>query len=137
MVTHRARHQFAAARLARLATVTPRGDPHVVPVVFVLLDDTVWSAVDRKPKSTPRLQRLENVAAHPRASLLVDYYAEDWSALWWVRADGAATVEAVDTEEAGTALEGLTAKYPQYRAEPPPGPMVRVEVDRWAEWSAH
>jgi PPOX class probable F420-dependent enzyme len=123
--------------VARLATVAATGDPHLVPIVFVLLGDTVWSAVDHKPKTTPRLQRLDNIVAHPRVSLLVDHYDDDWSELWWVRADGTATVEAPDTPAAVTALEGLAAKYPQYRADQPAGPMIRIEVDRWAQWSPH
>jgi PPOX class probable F420-dependent enzyme len=134
VITHAARHRFAAARVARLATVTPAGDPHLVPIVFVLLGDVVWSAVDRKPKSTSRLRRLENVTAHPRVSLLVDHYEDNWSTLWWVRADGVATIETLDA--AREALTALAGKYPQYRAEPPPGPVIRVDVDTWAEWAA-
>ena len=50
----------------------------------------LYSAVDHKPKRSRALQRLENIAANPAVSLLVDDYAEDWSKLWWVRADGTA-----------------------------------------------
>jgi len=131
-----ARERFAAARVARLATVRPDGAPHLVPVTFALLGGVVWTAVDEKPKSTRALQRLTNIATHPTVSLLVDQYDEDWSALWWVRADGIARVVDVDSSnEVRTALAALVAKYPQY-ANPPPGPLVRIEVARWRKWAA-
>lgn len=131
-----ARERLADARVAHLATISPAGDPHVVPVVFVLVADTVWTAVDSKPKTTRDLKRLANIAAHPRASLLVDHYDEDWHRLWWVRADGAATVCAVDTPDGSVAIAALIAKYLQYQANPPAGPLIRLEVDTWRSWSA-
>jgi PPOX class probable F420-dependent enzyme len=69
-------------------------------------------------------------------SLLVDQYDEDWSRLWWVRADGVATIVPVESEDGRRALALLTAKYPQYAAEPPPGPLIRVDVAGWRSWSA-
>ncbi|WP_155370189.1 TIGR03668 family PPOX class F420-dependent oxidoreductase [Catellatospora vulcania] len=131
-----ARQRFASARVARLATVGPSGAPHLVPVVFALAGDTVYSAVDRKPKRTLALRRLANVAADPRVCLLADHYADDWSALWWVRADGTARILAADESEATTALSLLAERYPQYVAQPPPGPVLAVDVTRWTEWSA-
>jgi PPOX class probable F420-dependent enzyme len=128
-----ARARFAAAPLARLATVRPDGSPHVVPVVFAVEDDTVWLAVDEKPKRHRRLQRLANVRAEPRVSLLVDHEDEEWDRLWWVRADGRARIaeEGRDLDRA-TAL--LLARYPQERDRPPRGPAIVVAVDRWAWW---
>lgn len=131
-----ARERFASARVARLATVGPSGAPHLVPVVFALAGETVYSAVDRKPKRTLALRRLANVAADPRVCLLADHYAEDWSALWWVRADGTARVLTAGEPEATTALALLAGRYPQYIAQPPPGPVLAVDVSRWSEWSA-
>ncbi len=126
--------RFGAARVARLATTDADGSPHLVPVVFALVGETVWTAVDAKPKTTTALRRLDNVRAHPVVSLLVDHYADDWATLWWVRADGVATVLDVDEGRAG--LDALTAKYPQYQDNPPPGPVLRVDVTRWVSWSA-
>src|SRR3990172_11041365 len=101
-----ARARFGAARVARLATVRPDGAPHVAPVVFALDGDAVWLVVDEKPKRHRRLQRLVNVGAEPRVSLLVDSYDEDWSRLWWGRADGRARVvgEGPELESAGGLL---------------------------------
>ena len=92
MTAEDARRRFAAARRAHLATADERGRPHLVPMVFVLREDTIFSAVDAKPKRTRALRRLANIAANPHAAALVDHYAEDWDSLWWVRADGSARV---------------------------------------------
>lgn len=128
-----ARARFAAARVARLGTVTPDGAPHLVPVTFALDGDVVWWAVDAKPKRHRSLRRLDNIAAEPRVSLLVDHYEEDWDLLWWVRADGTASV--AGGLEAARGLEALAARYPAYRAAVPEGPVVRVAVHRWRWWS--
>jgi PPOX class probable F420-dependent enzyme len=131
-----ARRRVLDARVARLATVRPDGVPHVVPVTFALLDDDrVVTAVDAKPKTTQRLQRLTNVEADPRVSLLVDRYDEDWQQLWWVRLDGTARVVR-DEPERGAMVEPLVAKYEQYADAPPSGPAVVVDIDVVRTWSA-
>jgi PPOX class probable F420-dependent enzyme len=131
----RCRARLSAARIGRLATVRPDGRPHVVACCFAVRGDRLWTAVDAKPKTTTRLQRLDNVRAHPWASLLVDHYEEDWDELWWVRADGPAKVLA-GGEEHVAALAALVAKYEQYAGAPPRGPVVAVAVQRWVGWSA-
>ena len=124
--------RFASAPVARLATVGPDGAPHLVPIVFALVGDVIHSAVDAKPKRHSRLRRLANIAHEPRVSVLVDHYDDDWTALWWVRADGVAAV--LDASPEG--LAALTRKYPQYVVTPPPGPFLSIEVRRWSAWSA-
>jgi PPOX class probable F420-dependent enzyme len=97
--------------------------------------DTAYSAVDHKPKSTQRLRRLANLRANPNAALLVDHYADDWSTLWWVRADGEASI--VDHSDAHDAVAALTSRYPQYGTLPGPlEPMIAVRVTRWSGWTA-
>jgi PPOX class probable F420-dependent enzyme len=127
------RERLAAARVARLGTVTVDGAPHLVPCCFALAGDTAYSAVDGKPKSTMALRRLANVRANPHASLLVDHYAEDWSALWWVRVDGTGRVIEGGPER-DRALALLGAKYEQYRRQPPPGPVVALDITTWRAW---
>ena len=122
--------RFATARVARLATVTPGGAPHLVPIVFALVGDVIHTAVDGKPKRTRRLRRLANIAANPRVSVLADHYEDDWSRLWWVRADGVARI----LESSAVGLAALTERYPQYRATPPPGPFLEITVERWSAW---
>ncbi|MGH8977656.1 MAG: TIGR03668 family PPOX class F420-dependent oxidoreductase [Acidimicrobiia bacterium] len=126
------RSRLAAARVARLATVRAGGQPHLVPCCFVLLDETVYSAVDAKPKSTFALQRLANIRAHPAVTLLVDHYAEDWSALWWVRVDGRATT--IEGRDRDVAVAALQDKYEQYRRYPPPGAVIAIAIESWRGW---
>ena len=92
--------------------------------------------MDAKPKTTRSLRRLANIESNPRVSMLVDHYEDDWSQLWWVRADGEATVVAVESEDGPLALAALAAKYPQYAAQAPGGPLIRIAVDDWTSWSA-
>jgi PPOX class probable F420-dependent enzyme len=132
-----ARRRFAAARVARLATVGADGRPHLVPVVFALDGDALFTAVDDvKPKATQRLRRLRNIAANPAVALLADHYEDDWSALWWVRADGTARLVDPADSEAKRARALLAERYAQYRAAPPPGPVIAVAVERWTGWAA-
>ena len=126
------RRRVGDARVARLATVRPDGRPHVVTCCFTLEGDTVYTAVDGKPKSTLALQRVANLAAHPEASLLIDHYDDDWSALWWVRVDG--TARTVTGADRGSALDRLAAKYRQYREMPPPGSVIAVDLAGWTAW---
>ncbi|MGH2660608.1 MAG: TIGR03668 family PPOX class F420-dependent oxidoreductase [Actinomycetota bacterium] len=126
--------RFAAARVARLATVRAGGAPHLVPVVFAVQGSTVLLVVDEKPKRTKELQRLANVRAEPRVSLLADHYEDAWGSLWWVRADGRARI-VEDGPERDRAVAILQAKYPQYAASPPTGPAVVVDIGSWRWWS--
>ena len=128
------RDRIASAPVGRLATVRPDGTPHVVPVTFALSGDVLVTAVDSKPKRTTQLQRLSNVREHPVASLVVDHYDDDWSQLWWVRVDGHA--EVVEVTAATEDVDALVAKYAQYHAVRPAGPVLRLRVERWTSWSA-
>jgi PPOX class probable F420-dependent enzyme len=128
-----ARERFASARVARLASADAAGRPHLVPVVFALQGDRVYSVVDAKPKRTTSLRRLENVRQNPAVALLADHYEEDWSALWWVRAEGSARILEPGDPEARAAVELLRERYPQQRAA---GPVLAVDVERWSGWSA-
>jgi PPOX class probable F420-dependent enzyme len=127
--------RLTTARVARLATIDPDGRPHLVPIVFAIEGDTLYSAVDRKPKRSTRLRRIENARARPDVTILVDHYEDDWGRLWWVRLRGRARV-LDDGVEHDRALELLTQKYPQYRAEPPVGPVLAVDVTETREWTA-
>ncbi len=106
-----------------------------MPVTFALAGDVVYTAVDAKPKQTTRLQRLRNIRASPRVALLADHYDADWMRLWWVRADGLAVIHERTADLPGLAAL-LAERYPQYREEPPAGPVIRVTVHRWTGWAA-
>ncbi len=137
------RRRFAAARVARLASVDVAGGAHIVPVTFALLPsggrgadagrDLIVFAIDHKPKTTTRLRRLDNLAAEPRVSFLVDHYDDvDWQQLWWVRADARARLPEPERDDA---LAALAAKYPQYQEVPLTGMVVGAVVMRWLGWS--
>ena len=127
------RTRVEQARVARLATVRADGRPHVVPCCFVLSGEVLYSAVDAKPKSTRALRRLDNIRANPPVVMLVDHYADDWAALWWVRIDGSARVIDSGTEF-DHAIRLLTGKYEQYRHTAPPGPVVAIDITGWRAW---
>jgi PPOX class probable F420-dependent enzyme len=153
LTSQEAVRRLGAARVLRLATVGPGGAPHLVPATFA------WSAgpgagriaiaVDHKPKRQQNLRRLSNIAARPEVCVLADEYSDDWTRLWWVRADGAARVlapgpgagtvpggdETSDVREHVRALDLLAAKYPQYAARRQDGPVIVVDVERVTGWA--
>ncbi|RKS06558.1 PPOX class probable F420-dependent enzyme [Nocardiopsis sp. Huas11] len=130
----RAREAFTSSRIARLATADSQGAPHLVPVTYAAYGDTVAIAVDSKPKSTHNLKRIRNIDENPRVSLLADEYDDDWTRLWWARADGSARVE---HEGAAwfEARERLMERYVQYRESPPDAAIILINVHRWSGWS--
>jgi PPOX class probable F420-dependent enzyme len=124
-----------AAQIARLTTIDPDGCPHLVPIVFVIHGQTLYTAVDAKPKRSRRLRRIENARNRPDVAVLLDHYENDWSRLWWVRLDGHARV--LDAgEEAELALRLLIEKYEQYRREGPNLPVLAVDIRNWRGWEA-
>lgn len=125
--------RLALARVARFASITPEGIPHLVAVTFVVIGLNVVHMIDEKPKTTQHLQRLLNVEATPTASLLADHYEEDWTSLWWVRVDGEVTVEK-DSENWWEARARLEGKYRQYLNSPPSGPAIFLSIDRLTSW---
>jgi PPOX class probable F420-dependent enzyme len=130
-----ARRRFAGVPVARLATVAPDGQPHLVPVTFAVDADRIYTAVDAKPKTTTNLRRLRNIRADPRVAVLADHYEADWDRLWWARAEGLASILGEPADRARP-LELLAARYPQYRVTPPPGPVIAIAVERWTGWAA-
>jgi PPOX class probable F420-dependent enzyme len=129
-----ARRLLVAAPVVRLATADAEGRPHIVPMTFAVSGDTIYSAVDEKPKSSHDLRRLRNIRANPRVAVLADHYADDWAELWWVRADGHAEIVEGDAAAAGL-VRLLAAKYAQYRERRPRGPIIAVTVERWSGWA--
>lgn len=118
--------------------MTEAGRPHIVPVTFAVDGNYIYTAVDAKPKNESAargLQRLRNIEAEPRVALLADHYADDWTALWWARADGRASI-VTEPHLADRPLSLLTARYPQYRDVALPGPVIAIRVERWSGWAA-
>lgn len=130
--------------VARLATLRADGSAALVPVVFACSAGRIWLPVDGKPKrgaAGRELARVENVRRDPRVSLLLDQYDADWSALWWLRAEGEAQVAAEGAPGFAAAAQALRRKYPQYRqtalfrtgAAPA---LIALEPKRITSWAA-
>jgi PPOX class probable F420-dependent enzyme len=130
-----ARARFAAARVLRLATAGRDRMPHLIPCTFVIDEvGQIAIGIDTKPKTTLNLRRLRNISQNPRVSLLTDEYNEDWTRLWWARADGAAAIER-DGAGHEAHWRQLRSKYPQYDGEILGGPIIAVTVDAWSGWT--
>ena len=130
-----ARARFARSPVLRLATAGADGRPHLVPCTFAVHGSgRVVTGIDNKPKSSSNLRRIRNISENPRVSLLVDHYSDDWSRLWWVRADGTAVVEVTGAEHAEH-WELLRSKYPQYHGQVLVGPVIVVTVESWTGWA--
>ncbi len=121
-----------AHRVARLATADASRAPHVVPVCFALDGETVYTAIDEKPKAGNPLKRLRNIAANPRAALLFDRYDEDWAKLGWVKLQGRAEV-LHQGEEHDLAVRFLKVRYPQY-AQMTLSPVIAIRIERVTCW---
>jgi PPOX class probable F420-dependent enzyme len=124
------------APVAHLGLLDEDRRPRVLPVTFVVHAGSVWTAVDRKPKRDPTREpaRVRFLRENPHAALTVDRYDDDWSRLAWVQVLGDVEVLTIDGEPA--AVAALTAKYPRYEREPPPGPVLRLQPRRVLCWSA-
>ncbi len=129
-----ARFLVAAADHGVLATAGD-GRPHLVPVVYAVEGDTVVTAVDHKPKSTGGWLGCTTSSGIRDARLLVDHYEDDWDRLWWVRVDGTAVVDG-SPSAVESAARLLAERYPQYEEDPPPGPVIRMTIERVTGWAA-
>jgi len=140
MIPDAVRSFIESQRVARLATVDPPGRPHIVPICFALAGDTLYSAIDEKPKraGAGRLRRLRNVEANPHVQLLFDVYDDaDWSRLRYVQLRGRARIIEGGDEHA-RAIALLRARYAQYREMAlEERPVIAVDVERVVEWDAH
>lgn len=116
-IPEKVRSKLESARVARLATVNPKGAPHLVPVCFVFDGSVFYSGIDRKPKRTGarQLARITNIETTPQVALLVDEYDDEWEQLWYVLVRGTAAL-VTEVAEHSLAVALLKAKYLQYAA---------------------
>ena len=124
------RRRAARARAARVGTLDARGRIHLVPIVFAIDGDRLYSSTDEKP----RAKRLRNLQRDPHVSVVIDEYDEDWSRVWWVRLAG--TGRALEQgAEYERARRLLCEKYPQFEGDPGGGPIMAVDVQEWSGWA--
>ncbi|MFE2497127.1 TIGR03668 family PPOX class F420-dependent oxidoreductase [Streptomyces scopuliridis] len=125
--------RFDRSRVVRLATADAHGSPHLVPATFARQGDVLVIAIDSKPKRHRNLKRLRNILENPNVSLLADQYDDDWTRLWWARADGRAALEEVGAEPG--LMNALANRYAQYREDAPGGPLIVITVHKWTGWA--
>ncbi|HEY7632418.1 MAG TPA: pyridoxamine 5'-phosphate oxidase family protein [Thermoleophilaceae bacterium] len=123
-----------SARVGHLGLLDDRERPRVQPVTFALCGGALYSAVDQKPKRPGEPARVRYLRRRPEAALTVDVYDDDWSRLGWVQVLG--RVELLDPSDDADAMAALAAKYEQYRADPPPGPLLKLVPERTLHWRA-
>jgi PPOX class probable F420-dependent enzyme len=123
-----------SAPVARIGFLDDADRPRVLPVTFALVETRLVSAIDRKPKRVAEPARVRYLRRRPDCALTVDRYSDDWRELAWVQALG--RVDVLEATDAPDSLAALTSKYEQYRADPPPGPLLRLTPDRFLVWSA-
>ena len=121
------------SRRGYLATVGSDGTPHIFPVCFTWAGEAIFTAVDEDARSTPNRQRLADIQSNPKVSFTVDRWDEDWSRRAWLQARGKARIVPAGAES-DRARRALSSKYNQYTESPATGPVIRIEVDRWAAW---
>jgi PPOX class probable F420-dependent enzyme len=122
-------------RVARLATADARGEPHLVPVCYAILGDSLYITIDEKPKRTDiPMKRLRNIAENPRIAVTVDRWDEDWRRLAWVMLRGSAEI-LTGGEEHDRAQARLRERYPQYRAmDLAILPVIAMRIERSSAW---
>jgi PPOX class probable F420-dependent enzyme len=135
MIHDAARSFLAYCRVGHLATADAHAAPHVVPVCFACIADTLYITIDAKPKmAASSLKRIRNIIANPCAAFIADRYDDDWSRLGWVMLRGAAEVLERGTEHDAAQAE-LRSRYPQYRAMPIEDlPVIALRVARVTTW---
>ena len=132
-----ARGLIATEPVGRLAFLDADDRPRVLPIVYALAGDAVWGVIDTKPKRSAEPARVRWLRRRPEAALCVDVYDDAWERLAWVQLLG--SIDLIELDDEPEVLEALRAKYDQYRERTPPGPLLRITVDRalcWriAEW---
>ncbi len=136
MVANRHIDFVNAQRVGRLATADEHGNPHVVPVCFVLTDSVLYITIDEKPKqaSARPLKRLRNMLENPSVAFVADRYAEDWTQLGWVMLRGRAEILDGGAEH-DRAQDLLRVRYPQYRTmQLADLPVIALRVERVTSW---
>jgi PPOX class probable F420-dependent enzyme len=125
---------LGSARVARLGLIDGDGRPRVLPITFAVADDAVWTAIDNKPKRSAEPARVRWLRRRPEASVCVDRYVDDWTELAWIQLLG--RIDVLEVDRGASGMDALRAKYDQYESDPPPGPLLRLTVERAVHWRA-
>jgi nitroimidazol reductase NimA-like FMN-containing flavoprotein (pyridoxamine 5'-phosphate oxidase superfamily) len=117
-------------RVARVATVSPEGMPHNVPVCPLFERNKVYFATERNAK------KLRNIEVNPSVTVVFDEYSEAWEYLRGVMFQGKARV--VNAKEFRGYRKKIYDKYSQYEHSAPLGErdsvIVEVTPDHKFSW---
>ena len=136
LLTTEERQFIDSNRVGRLATADRNGEPHAIPICFVVIDDSLYVTIDRKPKDADvnQLKRLRNIAENQAAAVIVDRYDDDWTVLGWVMLRGRAEIIGTGDEHE-MAQSALADRYPQYRnMEISDLPVIALRIGRVTSW---
>ena len=116
------------ARVARIATARPNGEPHVIPVCPVFEgESTVYVDIGQKYASA------EGVRATGKVALLIDYYDDNWALLKGVLLR--CNAEPAEGEEQERAWAMIREKFPQYQSVGwEPRLTLALRVYDWRQW---
>jgi PPOX class probable F420-dependent enzyme len=129
---------IAEGRVGRLGTADSSGQPLVLPICYAFDGESLFSAIDAKPKtqSGERLKRIRNIRDNAKVSVVIDHYDEDWTQLRYVIIQGQAQI-LTDGPDFSRGADLLLGKYPQYRAmglDRGTGLMIKVKPARVTQW---
>jgi PPOX class probable F420-dependent enzyme len=129
---------ISGGRVGRLGTADATGQPLVVPICYAFDGESIFSAIDAKPKmaDVERLKRIRNIRENAKVSLVIDRYEEDWTQLRYVIIQGEAKL-LTGGADFSRGVDLLLAKYPQYRdmgLAREAGLMIKVTPARVTDW---
>jgi PPOX class probable F420-dependent enzyme len=136
MVSERERRFLDERRVGHLATADRGATPHVVPVCYAVVGESLYITIDAKPKRVAgrALKRMRNIAENPEVAVVVDRYDEDWSRLGWVMVRGRAEILSEGAEH-DRAQALLRARYPQLETMAIAAqPVIAVRIARSTSW---
>jgi PPOX class probable F420-dependent enzyme len=99
-------------------------------VCWAEIDGRIAVAIDDKPKTSRRLQRVRNIERNPEVTLLFDHYENDWEQIGWVMVRARASLA-----PPGTARAELAERYEQYSVSPPAGEVIVATPQRIVWWN--
>ena len=108
---------ISEGRVGHLGTADLTGQPLVVPICYAWYGESLYSAIDAKPKTEriEGLKRIRNIRANAKVSVVIDRWDEDWTRLRYVIIQVDARL-VTDGPDFSRGADLLVAKYPQYRA---------------------
>lgn len=122
------RQFVAAARVCRIASVRPTGEPHLIPVCPAFDGEaTLYVDIGRRYTTAEALRANSNIA------VLIDHYSEDWSQLKGVLLRCRA--EPIEGEERERAWQLIREKYPQgQEIDWRPRLTLALRIYDWRQW---